>query len=141
MQGFARAEDIRSHFHLSDEDFTRLNPALRKSVLRGNKFIPKNYYVRIPATARTRDLASRIPSRLYHPRQVRDEEYFVRRGDTVGAIARKYKISAAELVTANNLNRKAMIRIGQKLKIPAGAGAKTNAHIVILEPRSKNKPD
>jgi membrane-bound lytic murein transglycosylase D len=140
MEGFARAEDIRSHFRLSEEDFSRLNPALRKPVLTGEKYIPKNYYVRIPANARTRDLASIIPSALYRHSQVRDKEYIVRRGDTVGAIARKYKISAAELVIANNLNGKAMIRMGQKLIIPTKADNKNRDQVTILESSSKNKP-
>ncbi|MCL7487796.1 MAG: transglycosylase SLT domain-containing protein [Desulfobulbaceae bacterium] len=141
MEGFARAEDIRSHFRLSEEDFTRLNPALRKPVLQGKKFIPKNLHVRIPANAQTRDLASAIPSRLYHSRQIRDQEYIVRRGDTAGSIARKYRISLAELVRANNLNSNAMIRIGQPLKIPSGASENKNIQMVVLEPTSKIKPN
>jgi membrane-bound lytic murein transglycosylase D len=122
IEGFARAED-------------------RKPVLQGKKFIPKNLHVRIPANAQTRDLASAIPSRLYHSRQIRDQEYIVRRGDTAGSIARKYRISVAELVRANNLNRNAMIRIGQPLKIPSGASDNKNIHVVVLEPTSKIKPN
>jgi len=141
MEGFARTEDIRSHFRVSDEDFTRLNPALREPVLRGKKFIPKNFHIRIPANDRTRDLASTIPSRLYHPYQIRDQEYIVRRGDTAGAIARRYKISVAELIMANNLNKKAMIRIGQRLKIPSGANDTNSIQVVVLEPASKNRPN
>ncbi len=141
MEGFARTEDVRAHFRISKEDLTRLNPSLLKPILSGQKFIPKNYYIRIPANTRTRDLASSFPSRLYHPHQVRDEEYIVRRGDTVGGIARKYKISITELIAANNLNKKAMIRAGQTLKIPGKASNKENAHIVTLKSRSKNKPN
>lgn len=141
MEGFVLAEDIRSHFRLSEEDFTRLNPALQEPVLSGKKFIPKKFHVRIPANSRTRDLASKIPPAIYYPHQVRDREYIVRRGDTAGAIARRYKITVKELIMANNLNRKAMIRAGQKLKIPAKAKKRGNDRIVILEANSKNKPD
>ena len=141
MEGFAMADDIRYHFRLSEKDFVRLNPALREPVLTGKKFIPKKYYVRVPASDRTRDLATKIPPRIYHPRQIRDKEYIVQRGDTAGAIARKYKISVTELIMANNLNKKAMIRIGQKLKIPSKAGKKQSEQVVTLKPSSKNKPD
>lgn len=141
MEGFTRAEDIRTHFHLSEEDFTRLNPALEKSVLTGKKLIPNNFYIRVPANPRTRDLASRIPSDIYHTHQIRDREYIVQRGDTVGAIARRYSIPINELIMANNLNRRAMIRIGQKMKIPAKAGSNKNDRVVTFEARSKNKPD
>lgn len=141
MDGYVRAEDLRSHFQLSEEDFTRLNPSFQKPVLTGNKLIPKNFHVRIPANARTRDLASTIPSRIYYPSQIQDEEYIVRRGDTAGSIARNYKISVAELIAANKLNRKATIRIGQKLKIPGKEDMKRNPQVVTLEPNSKIKPN
>lgn len=141
MEGFAKAEDIRSHFHLSEEDFTRLNPALLNPVLTGKKLIPKNFHVRLPANAGTRDLASTIPSSIYYPHQILDEEYIVRRGDTAGSIARRYKVSVSELITANNLNRQATIRIGQKLKIPGTTSIKKNLQVVILEPSSKIKPN
>ena len=141
MEGFARAEDVRTYFRISEKDLTRLNPSLLNPILSGQKFIPKNYYIRIPANARTRDLASSFPSRLYYPHQVRDEEYIVRRGDTVGGIARKYKISITELIASNNLNKKAMIRAGQKLKIPGNVSDNENAHIVTLKSSSKNKPN
>lgn len=39
-------------------------------------------------------------------------------GDTVGALARKYGSTVAAIVAANGLNSKALIRVGQLLKIP-----------------------
>jgi len=140
MEGFARADDILSHFRLSGEDLARLNPALRESVLTGKKFIPKNYYLRIPANDRTRDLASTFPAALYYNSQVRDQEYIVQRGDTAGKIAKKYDLTVAELIMANNLNQRAMIRIGQRLKIPGRAEEKKNI-VVVLESNSKVRPN
>jgi len=140
MEGFAGAEDIRSHFRLSREDLARLNPSLLKPVLIGKKFIPKNFYLRLPATDRTRELASTIPSSLYYSSQVRDREYIVQRGDTAGAVARRYGITVDELVAANNLNRNAMIRVGQKLKIP-GQGDQQEKIVLLLKPNSKVKPN
>lgn len=141
MEGFARAEDIRSHFRISEEDLTRLNPALLDTVLSGKKFIPKDLYVRLPANDRTRELASTFPSKLYYAHQIRDEEYIVQHGDTAGSIARKFKISVAELIMTNNLNKKAMIRVGQRLKISGKADNKESVRVVILKPGSKNRPD
>lgn len=140
MEGFVRVDDILNHFRLSEEDFTRLNPALQKPVLEGKKYIPKDYYLRFPATDVIRDLATVIPSHIYQPRQIRDREYIVQRGDTAGGIARRYKISLAELIKANNLNKNAMIRIGQQLKIPSNSVEK-NDNIVTLQSNSKNKPN
>lgn len=122
MDGYVLFEDVRAYFQVSTEDLTHLNPALLAPVVSGKKYIPKDYYVRLPANERTRDLAAGFPSRLYHPRQVSDEEYIVRRGDTAGAIAGRYQISLNELIAANGLDKRAMIRVGQKLKIPGKGG-------------------
>lgn len=123
MAGYARVADIRTHFQLATEDFSRLNPSLREPVLSGRKFIPKGFQVRLPATARIRELASAFPSGLYHPDQIRDREYTVRKGDSPSAIAQKFGISVQELASANNLDKRATIRVGQRLKIPAAARA------------------
>ena len=120
MAGYARASDIRAHFRIAGEDFARLNPSLREPVLTGKKFIPKGFQVRLPATGRIRELASAFPSGLYQPGQIRDREYTVRRGDSAGAIARKFGLSVKELARANNLDKRATVRAGQRLKIPGG---------------------
>ena len=141
MENFAAAKDILSYFKIAQEDFARLNPSLRRSVLSGKKYIPKGFLLRLPATDRTRNLVGAIPPRLFHASQIRDREYIVRRGDTAGSIARRYKIPLSELVQANNLNRRALIRIGQKLKIPSPAQlAEINA-VVELRSTAKTKPN
>ncbi len=141
LRGYANVHDIRAHFKISAIDFSRLNPALKKPVLAGEKYIPKSFPVRLPANRRTRRLVANIPSRLYHSRQIRDHEYIVRRGDTAGAIADRYRITVAKLIRANNLSRKATIRIDQKLKIPGRIPVKRREHITLLRTRSKVQPD
>ncbi len=44
--------------------------------------------------------------------------YTVKRGDSLGKIAKKYGVSVKKLIQANNLKRPYIIRPGQKLKIP-----------------------
>lgn len=140
MNGYASAPDLRRYFKISARDFKRLNPALRKSVLTGKKYVPKKFLVRVPASSRTRDLAAGIPSSIYRHSQVRDTVYIVRRGDTAGSISRKYRISLAELIAANGLDRRATIRIGQKLKIPGNAKAAGSETIITLTSQAKKKP-
>lgn len=140
MKGYVLAREISRHFKVSEEDFARLNPALRKPVLSGKKYIPKNFLVRLPATSMTRQLAGTIPANIFRPNQIRDTIYVVKRGDTAGLIARKYKISVSELIQANNLNRRATIRIGQKLKIPGEIQLASNTNIIILKAVSKKRP-
>ena len=40
---------LRATFHISPENFARLNPALMQPVLKGEKAVPKGYLVRLPA--------------------------------------------------------------------------------------------
>lgn len=44
--------------------------------------------------------------------------YYVKRGDTLSAIALKYKTTVADIVKLNNINNPNKISINQKLKIP-----------------------
>ena len=43
----------------------------------------------------------------------------VARGDTLGAIARRYGTSVRAIQNANNLGRRTVIRVGQRLRVPA----------------------
>jgi peptidoglycan lytic transglycosylase D len=52
------------------------------------------------------------------PQYVHFTFHTVRRGETVAGIARKYRLSQAELRQANDLSRRARIRTNQQLMIP-----------------------
>ncbi|MCI5219973.1 MAG: LysM domain-containing protein [Candidatus Electrothrix sp. LOE2] len=80
-----------------------------------------------------------IPSRLLYARQVRDKEYKVRKGDTALSIARKYKVSLQELVQANDLGKKAKVRLGQTLRIPIPASASASVVAVKSVSASSSK--
>lgn len=141
MANYASALDLLDYFIISAQDFARLNPSLRQSVINGKKYIPKHFLVRLPANDRIRTLAAKIPQSIYRDSQIRDSIYIVRRGDTAGEIARRYHIPLSELMRENFLDRHATIRIGQKLKIPPAAKVKKTAHIITLESQAKKKPD
>ncbi len=44
----------------------------------------------------------------------------VRKGQTACGIARRYKVRCKDVIRLNKLNRKAVVKIGQRLKIPGG---------------------
>ena len=50
-------------------------------------------------------------------------EYVVAKGDTLYGIARKNGLSVADLMSLNNLDSSAVIKVGQKLKVIAGSQA------------------
>lgn len=143
LRDYASATELSDYFGIPDEDFERLNPALRDSVLEGRKYIPTGTLVRLPATKRIRKQIKTIPSRLLYAQQIRDKEYRVRKGDTAIKIARKYKVSLKELILANNLGKKARIRLGEKIKIPTPAFVKkqpaSHAKVVTLEATPKEQ--
>ena len=57
-------------------------------------------------------------SSLPESKRVLFREHVVRKGDTLGAIAKKYGTTAAELTQANNLGKSFVLKTGQTLIIP-----------------------
>jgi membrane-bound lytic murein transglycosylase D len=140
LRGFTDFEQLRRYFRISRDRLIRLNPALRKPVLEGKKFIPKGYRLRLPDTRKNRQRAKKMGRRLYHVRQIRDVVYIVRRGDTISAISRKTGISRHRLIQANHLNRRAAIRVGQHLILPGKKHSARTGRTVILKDRAKYRP-
>jgi len=57
--------------------------------------------------------------------------YTVKRGDSLGKIAKKYNVSVKSIIKANNLKKPYIIRPGQKLKIPVKKTASTSKKCVL----------
>lgn len=53
-------------------------------------------------------------------RPVRRERYQVRRGDSVARIARRFGVPVQDVLTANGLGRRSVIRPGQRLVVYVG---------------------
>ncbi len=56
---------------------------------------------------------------IHPPRAMRLERYRVRRGDTVAKIARRYGVPVKDVLTANGLRSRSLIRPGQRLVVYA----------------------
>ncbi|MCK5071509.1 MAG: LysM peptidoglycan-binding domain-containing protein [Desulfocapsa sp.] len=118
LPAYISANDLCKHFNLSKNTLKQYNPALRRSVLDGKKYIPKGYTLLLPHTNRQKTLLSQLPSRLYYSKQKPTKFHRVRPGDTAGKIAQKYKVSLKSLLSSNNLGNNATIFVGQNLRIP-----------------------
>ena len=58
------------------------------------------------------------PANLDKKRQQRTGTvYVVKRGDTLGAIARRYRVTTAQLMRWNGIRNAPKLRIGQRLRI------------------------
>ena len=114
----ARALDV------SVTELRRENPALRSAVWNGHKYVPRNYELRVPRARGRADAATllaRVPSGERFARQLTDTRYRVRHGDTMSAIARRFRVSQRELVALNGLRNAHRIRVGQVLTLPTTA--------------------
>jgi membrane-bound lytic murein transglycosylase D len=113
-----------------DKDVLReLNPALRSSIWRGAKYVPRGYELRIPASeARDEVLAalSQISEDERYGSQTRDRYYKVRRGNTLAGIAKHFEIDLDDLVAVNGLPNRHRIRTGQVLALPLPDGVKVD---------------
>jgi membrane-bound lytic murein transglycosylase D len=133
--------EVARHFGLELEILRRLNPALRSSVIRGKKYIPKGFFLRLPLNQDS-DMANRmaeLPDELYRSFPRAGGTYTVRRGDTVGEIAKMYGIQARDLIAVNDLNTRATIYVNQKLEIPSNAKPATLVASVASSHSNKKK--
>ena len=111
--------DLASAAGVEIDELADLNPALDRSVLAGSLLVPPRYPLRVPAGTATRfeqAYAALSPERK--PDRQAAFGYRVQRGDTLGAIARRFGSSVSELQRANRLPRADRIYIGQRLRIP-----------------------
>ena len=105
------------------------NPALRPSIWRGAKYVPRGYELRIPASeARDEVLAalSQISEDERYGSQTRDRYYKVRRGNTLAGIAKHFEIDIDDLVAVNGLPNRHRIWAGQVLALPLPDGVKVD---------------
>jgi len=132
LEGYASIKDLCQHSRVDIASIRNLNPALRKPVFTGQKYVPKGYDFRLPINA----AATKFPPEIYKSRQKRSRFYRVRKGDTASKIARMNQISLPDLVLANHLDSKARIYAGQNLRLP-GPGEEIVQLAKARSPRKK----
>lgn len=64
-------------------------------------------------------------------------KYIVRNGDNPWLIARRFKVKLSDLLNANNLTSKSMLKVGQTLIIPSGEVAVPSQTPTIVVPEKK----
>ena len=120
LAGYGSLPEIARQLNLELEVLGDLNPALRNPVLRGQKYVPRGFHLRLPAQS-DRDWQSvlaELAPKIYKNYQKRSRIYTVRRGDTAGEISRIHGVNLRDLIAANNLDARATIYIKQNLRIP-----------------------
>jgi len=124
-----KLSSLSSSLGLDAEALAMLNPELR------NKSTPDSeYLLRVPVGYSDNVLASLDSVSRYIPPEATYTNHYVRRGETVSVIARRYGTSVSAIARANRLGRNYLIRVGQRLKIPGRSSSYTS-----YQPRSLTK--
>ena len=123
LPAYTRADRLCEYLGISTAVLKNYNPALRDPVFKGSKYIPKDYVLKLPYRFNNSRLLSAAPPSIFSSAQKRSKFYRVKPGDSAGTIAYRHKVSLQDLIKANNLNTKAVIRVGQNLRIPVPGDA------------------
>jgi len=120
LTGYTSFPELVLYLEIDSETLRRLNPALRKPVISGQKYIPSGYHLRLPAAddQNWEALIADLSTQIFKNYQKRTRVYTVRRGDTAGVIARRHRVRLDDLIAVNQLNTDATIYVGQNLRIP-----------------------
>jgi membrane-bound lytic murein transglycosylase D len=148
MAGYGSLPQIARQLKLAPDVLRELNPALRNPVIRGQKYVPKGFRLRLPLKSGQdwESMMAELAPKIYKNYQKRSHIYTVRRGDTAGEIARMHGVKLRDLIAANNLNTRATIYVNQNLRIPLSdkkpitlarrERRKTGAQSLIKSPKS-----
>lgn len=107
----------------SPAELAELNPAFVSEVTDGKLYVPKGHRLRVPegrVNAFQTAYAALPASQRFDSQRRYYVQHRVVRGQTLGAIAKRYRTTVAAIQVANNLRDARRLRIGQILKIPSG---------------------
>jgi membrane-bound lytic murein transglycosylase D len=126
LAGYGSLPEIARQLELELHVLRHLNPALRDPVIRGQKYVPRGFSLRLPAQS-DRDwqiVIAELAPKIYKNYQKKTQIYTVQKGDTAAEIARMHGVNLNDLIAANNLDARATIYVDQNLRIPI-AGKQT----------------
>lgn len=129
MPSYVSAASLQRVLKVDRNRLEALNPALRPTVWKGQRLVPRGYRLRLPIDAgdwSTEQLAARLDAKEQYAGQPRPRTYRVAGGDTLASIARAQGVALAELAALNNLRPTARIRAGRSVLLPEAGPALAN---------------
>jgi len=138
-----RLQDIAQHLNIPEETLGQLNPELRY------KITPeKEYALKVPTkmAGKYAGVADTIPhwgKPLPAPKSRPVViAHRVKRGESIGSIAKKYRTSPQSIRTNNHLSAKSKVKIGQHLSIPiSGSKVTKKVSYSVASKKSKKETD
>lgn len=128
LDAYVEAQTVADALGVTLEHLRFDNPALRSVVWDGGKRIPKGFALKVQKEQLGRpveSLLAQIPSEARHNIQTPDIAYLVQKGDSMSAIARRFKTSVAAISALNQIRDSHRIAIGQRLLLPQDTAAGT----------------
>lgn len=110
------------------ENIKNLNPELRRGCTPGQG----RYRLRVPAGSKSTFLARHAA--LPAEKRLSWHRHAVRKGETLGVIAKRYGSSVAGIMAANNIKNANRIGVGWKLLIPSGSQGLSSSRIASARP-------
>ncbi|MEA5445440.1 LysM peptidoglycan-binding domain-containing protein [Gammaproteobacteria bacterium AB-CW1] len=126
MPAYVPVRALADALDVAPDELRRLNPALLRPVWDGQKYVPRGYPLRLPASVDSlnpQDLLSRLDEDQLFARQAPDRYHVLRRGETLSHVADRYGVSLSQLVAINDLRNPHRVRAGQRLTLPGNDAA------------------
>jgi len=139
IRDYVPYDTLRKLAGADDDEFRRLNPAYRPSVVDGKLRVPAGDWIRVPAGARQRfeqAYATLAPNQRHDTQAVTTAFHVVKRGESLGRIAKRYGVSTRELLAANDLASSAKLKSGSKLQVPIRDGSAPADDVLLASTRS-----
>ncbi len=124
LPGYVSVASLERAADVTSARLRELNPALLPSVWDGALDVPRGYRVRLPAGGTDWTVAAitaRLGPQALLAAQLRPPVYRVRWGDTLSAIAARYRLSPWTLARFNGMPLDGMLRAGELLRLPGAS--------------------
>ena len=124
LPGYVSVVSLEQAAQVSSARLRELNPALLPSVWDGELDVPRGYRLRLPAGGpdwTVAALTARLGPQALLAAQLRPPVYRVRWGDTLSAIAARYRLSPWTLARFNGMPLDGMLRAGELLRLPGAS--------------------
>ena len=115
---YVKMNTLADYLGLEIEQLRELNPALRDPVYEGSRYVPRGYRLRIPPHVEPKALLAAIPSSEVFAAQKGSIWYKVRKGDSLGRIARRHGTTVPKLMALNDLRRPRKLHAGEVIRLP-----------------------
>lgn len=121
----AKLKQLQKALGVEKSVLKELNPSLTYRVWNNSYAIPRGYDLHLPLRQNGWSRGLEKLAKMPEPKGLDSgKSHRVRRGQTACGIANRHKVRCKDLLALNKLQRKSVIRVGQRLKVPGTGSAR-----------------